>query len=210
MSSDGLSVRPLDGILIATDIISKYEERIGKPISSPVPILGDGILETIKLVAQCDSIEVTCRQWHGKMCLGWVERYERDGHQTAKIYYSSSLNTCRSRFVICKEASHLVVGDNNHYTTDPLTLIDGLINDLPAGVDAEVDAEWAAMFTAMELLIPWKLRDWVLQMKRDGSSDYDIAYEFRVPERLISRWITPQMQSFLESAHEGLQNTDPA
>jgi len=196
-------VRPIDVVLIARDVIQEYQKRTGEPIEFPVPILNGGILDTISTVANIDTIDVECLKWPGDIIKGCVARYQNKDSK-ASIWYSSSLNTCWSRFVICKEAAHLLIGDDKNYTTDPVALVNGLIDQIPPGVDEAIDAENLALYCAMELLIPKVSRDALYKMENEGLSDYEIAYELKVPEQLITVRLNPQMRKFLDDAHDNL------
>ena len=204
MSSES-GVRVVDGILVAKDILSQHQQRTGTDLSTPIPLMGeDGVLRTISITSGVTNISVECVLWPGDMCRGWIERYNIGGAESARISYSSSLNTCWARLVICKEAAHLSIGTARNFTTDPVALVNGLIARLPSRIDEELDAESIALLIAMNILIPWTLADSVRQMHKDGVSNYEIAFALRVPELLVAQWLTSKMQAYLTTAYEGL------
>lgn len=204
-SSDSC-VRPIDVVLIARDVIQKYQKRIQEPISSPIHILNGGILETIGTVTGIDEIEVECLKWPGDIIKGCVARYCNDMSK-ATILYSSSLNVCWSRFVVCKEAAHLLIGNDDNYTSDPVSLVEGLIDAVLPGIDDEIDAEYLAQYCAMELLIPAVAREELYGMENQGFSNYEIAFEFKVPESLIATRLNPRMRKFFDSMHDNLSES---
>lgn len=206
-NSGNNSLRVVDGILLAHDVLSAHQQRTGNSLTLPIPLLrGDGLVKTIADRSKIGEISAKCLKWPGDMCRGWLERYRHDGSEKAKIFYSASLNTCWARLVICKEAAHLLIGDTKNFTSDPVALVNGILKSMPLTIDAEIDAEWIALVVAMNLLIPWSLSQQILAMQQNGSTNYDIAYELRVPELLIDQWLSSQMQKFLAHAHEAISS----
>ena len=123
----------------------------------------------------------------------------------AVILYANELNTCWSRFCICKEAYHLLSDDVRTYSTDPVSLVNGIMNDLPVlTIDDDIEAEWMAIFGAMELLIPGTFDNYLYELEASGKEHYEIALVFRVPEKIISLRLSPAIRKLLDKLHNDM------
>lgn len=128
------------------------------------------------------EIQIICKNWIANQLSGWVDRYP----DHAEIYYSTSLNCCWGRWVICKELAHLLIDTKEqHYTQDPTNLVRELISGL--NVDNEqINSEHLAMIAAIEMMFPIKHRAEMEQMMSNGKTDYEIAHSFRAPEVFVN------------------------
>lgn len=191
-------MRLADGVLLARDVIQEFLKKNGT-LSLPIPVLGEkGLLSIISNRAMI-PITAKCLPWSGQFCFGRLNRYK----DRAEILYSSSLNTCWSRFVICKEAIHLLC-DEKSYSADPITLVTALINEIPPGISEEIDAERIAIYGAMELLVPKEMSKHLYQMEVDKASHYEIAVAFRVPEKIISLRLSPAIKELADRMHNDM------
>jgi hypothetical protein len=119
----------------------------------------------------------------GNRVWGMLRRYS----DHAVITYKCDLNFCWTRYVVCKELAHLLIDtDASHYTTDPVSLVQRLIAGLPTQLDAELESEYAAGYGAVELLLPWCLRDHFDYLVQRGDTDLQIAEEFKCPAIYVS------------------------
>lgn len=192
-------MRLADVSLLARDVHSIYIRDCcnGGPASVPIQILDNGLISVISKRTGL-SIEARCLPWNGHMLRATLRRYK----DRATIIYSSELNTCWSRFCICKEAYHLLSDDVRTYSTDPVSLVNGIMNDLPVlTVDDDIEAEWMAVFGAMELLIPGQFDDYLYGLEESGKEHFEIALEFRVPEKIISLRLSPAIRKLLDKLH---------
>jgi hypothetical protein len=120
--------------------------------------------------------------WQASKIRGILLRY----NARAEILYSAQLNLCWKRFVVCKELAHLLIDENNeHYTVDPISLVYRMITDVLPKYDDDLESERLAMFAAIELLIPWCLRNEFISMVIDAKTDLEIAHYFRVPQAIV-------------------------
>src|SRR6266850_925336 len=105
----------------------------------------------------------------------------------AEISYSVSFNRCWRRFIICKELTHLAIDtEERHFTKNPISLVQELINKVPAACDDDVHSEYLAYIGAAEMLLPWSLRNKMQEMMDQKKSDLEIANEFRAPEKVVN------------------------
>lgn len=197
-------MRPIDAVVLSREVIKEFLKKNNGELEPPIPVLGDsGLLQVISYRAKL-PITVRCLQWPGNLCFGRISRYK----DKAEILYSSALNSCWGRFVICKEAIHLLSGEE-HYSTDLVSVVNGLINEIPPVIDSEIDAEWTAIYGAMELLIPKEMSSNLYQMEKDGSTQYEIAYRFRVPEKIISLRLSPDIRAMVDGVQKDLPDNIP-
>lgn len=176
-------IRPVDVCLVVKDLFKTIGE-----ISSPIKV-EEILIPAIaaKLVASTGKpyqIELKCQNWQANQISGWLERYP----DHAVIYFSASLNSCWSRFVVCKELAHLLIDSEvKHFTKDPMLLVQELISKLPSTkFDHDMNSEHLAMMAAIEMLLPWGLRGEMDQMAAAKKSDYEIALKFRAPEAFVN------------------------
>jgi len=129
-------------------------------------------------------VELKCHEWIAKQLSGFLLRYE----DHAKIYFSSTLNDCWARWVVCKEVAHLLIDtETKHYTKDPLSLVQQIISQIPnVTFNHDVNSEFLAAFAAIEMLLPWDMRPVMEKMMNDGASDLQIAKAFSAPEIYVN------------------------
>jgi hypothetical protein len=107
----------------------------------------------------------------------------------ARIQYSSDLNFCWERFVICKEMYHCIIDTNlkNRVTnmTDLLKLAEYLVDDTVSNLEpfSPHGTEQQAEILALETLFPLELR---LHHQADYTAnkitDHQLALRYRIPE----------------------------
>lgn len=192
-------MRLADVSLLARDVHSLYIKSCNsnsQPII-PVRLINDGLISIIEKRTGI-NIETKCLPWSENMIRANLRRYGNH----AVILYSHELNVCWSRFCICKEAYHLLSDDKKTFSTDPVSLVTGLLNDVPVlKIDDDVEAEWMAVFGAMELLVPASSDDRLYQLEQSGKDHNEIALEFRVPEKIISLRLSPNVRNQLDLLH---------
>jgi hypothetical protein len=196
-------MRLADVSLLARDVHSVYLKSCcanSQPVI-PVRLLNDGLIPVIEKRTGI-NIEIECLPWSENMIRANLRRYGNH----AVILYSHELNVCWGRFCICKEAYHLLSNDTKTFSTDPVSLVTGLLNDVPVlKIDEDVEAEWMAVFGAMELLVPASSDDRLYHLESLGTDHYDIALEFRVPEKIISLRLSPNVRTQLDLLHKEMR-----
>jgi Zn-dependent peptidase ImmA (M78 family) len=130
------------------------------------------------------GINVEGRDWPNGYLRGALFRYET----FADIIYAESQNQCWRRLSVAKELAHLLIdSDTKHFTKDPVALVQELITDVPlAKLDTPFGSEKLAALIAVELLLPWKLRLQIYEMRDQGMKHLEIAGVAKVPEQLIT------------------------
>lgn len=192
-------VRVADVYVLARDVINRYRQQV-TTIPHPIPVLKEqGILQVISGVTGL-RIEVCCIPYPGHYLKGWLARYK----DHARIIYSTDLNVCWSRFVICKEAFHLLCGDIKNFCIDPVTLVNGLLTSPAFGIDGEQDIERLAVYGAMELLLPSDFDAVLYEAESSGMNHYEIALKFRVPEKIISLRLSPGVRALTDILHRDM------
>lgn len=175
--------RIIDVILIARSVVDGID-KIGK-LTFPVPVT-DGILPVLREQAGGAKfpIMLSRREWKREQFHSALFRYT----DHALIVYSTDLNRCWRRFAICKELVHLLMDVKAcHMGTDPINLIQGLITGtFPMEADTPVHSDMVGAIAAVEMLLPWKLRPHLIQLRTNGKTDFEIAEHARVPEKYVS------------------------
>jgi len=192
-------IRPIDVCLIVRDLFGCIQEcgiTPNPPVELPkclVPAVAQ------RVTGEKYRIELSPRSWDSRHLFGMLLRY--DTH--AKIIYSQSMNTCWRRFVVCKELAHLLIDtDAEHFTNNPVSLVQELINDVPVmRTDHDINSERLAMIAAVEMLLPWCLRGQLTGMAEEGLSDLQIAQEFRVPEKIVNLMLRSDYGNFSKESN---------
>lgn len=180
MSSES---RLIDIFLVARSVVEQTSVTNGG-VAFPVDLIS-AIIPAVKAnMSEGFEIHWDRKEWPCNQFSSALFRY----HDHADILYSSSLNLCERRFAICKEAAHLLIDDDNknHFTTDVVSLIAGLITSAPMlEPHSPVGSESMGVIAAIEILIPWKLRNEITEMQQTRS-DFEIAEVCRIPEKFVN------------------------
>lgn len=190
-----------DILLICRDLYSGAPD----PIVYPLPVrafISPNISSHIPAENGAYKINIEAKSWRTKQLNGALFRYK----DHADIIYSLDLNVCWRRFVACKELIHLLMDSKDkHFCTDPLALVQGLITGVPVqDHQGAYDSERLAICGAMELLLPWRLRDEMDKQMAAGRSDYDMALAFRVPEKVVNLRLKSAFGRWLDQIHRAL------
>lgn len=95
-----------------------------------------------------------------------------------------------------KELGHLLLDASNHYTTNPIDLVEGLINQLPfSDMTSAVDVDRAMTIFAVELLLPHSCSADIMQMHHNGAPAHVIATKYRVPSKLVDMYLSTSYQA---------------
>lgn len=173
-------------------------ERIGFPVGLDDPILCG--VEAKKTTAhQPFKINRVRKAWGNSQLKGMLLRYP----DSAEILYSVNLNPCWTRFVVCKEAAHLLIDtDSKHFTHNPVELIQQLLVGAPSlNSDDPFRSEQLATFAAIEMLAPWPLRPEITKMLEKGWTDLQIAKVILVPEDFVNYLVRSRYWEVSEQCH---------
>lgn len=156
---------------------------------------------------QAFKIHLEAKDWDRKNIVAMLVRYKTH----AKVWYHrSSLNLCYRRFAVCKELAHLLIDNaQEHFTSDPIALIQQLITNVPMD-DAATDlgSEQFAALSAVEILIPWGHRKMLRGMLEDGATDREVAEKIRVPEKIVNFFFRSKFGEESDKIYEGLEGKD--
>lgn len=107
----------------------------------------------------------------------------------ARVQYSSSLNFCWERFVLCKEMYHCILDQNLQRRVtnldDLLKLAEYLVDDTISTLApfAPHQTEQDAEILALETLFPLELRQFHEPAYSNGEiTDYQLALRYRIPQ----------------------------
>jgi hypothetical protein len=67
----------------------------------------------------------------------------------------------------------------------------------------DLASETVAMLCAIEILLPWHLRDKMKAMMKEGKSDYDVAVAFRTPESIVNLMLRSRYAQVSAEANSG-------
>lgn len=195
-------MRIADVFILSRDIVSVYKQLHSSTLVHPMEVMG--VAGIVSVIGQRTNLKIntSCVRWPGYMFRAQLRRYG----DRAEIIYSHELNSCWSRMAICKEAFHLALGDTKNFTTDPVALINGLLNQIPEfRIDDDIEeiaAEYLAVIGAIELLLPKEFNSILDRLVDAGKSHYEIATIFRVPEKIISLRLSPGIKANLKKLYE--------
>lgn len=102
----------------------------------------------------------------------------------AYIEYNSELNTCWTRFVVCKELCHLILDSEEEYTKSLPSLVEQLIGQSTGEPKEDLASERMAEIAALELLFPHDFRRSFIEHFENGRlSLLKIATILRIPQK---------------------------
>ena len=131
---------------------------------------------------------------------GYVEDYA----DKAVIKVKSGMRLCWLRFTIIKELLHLysdTCADAPNASAALLAMAARDSRYVTCTDNTTLDEETAAFYMALELTIPWVLREEFLKLRELGATHYQIAKAFMIPEPFISHFVEG-----IEGNYAGLSN----
>lgn len=109
----------------------------------------------------------------------------------ATIRILDNLNPCWTRFVICKELAHLIMGDGQgaraQSLNQQLSMAYAISNN--AKPETELSGEQFAWFVAAELMMPRIDRDEFLNRHNSGEDPMMIARSYWIPRALLDLFV---------------------
>lgn len=119
---------------------------------------------------------------------GYVEEF----HDKAIIKIKPGMNLCWKRFTVLKELMHLYSNTCGDSTRDSASLIITAARrsrDVIAKDNSILAPEEAAFYMALEVLLPWELREQLLQLRELGATHYQIAKVFMIPQPMVDHFL---------------------
>jgi hypothetical protein len=162
----------------------------------PFPIESDLIVAIAKHVnlQKGTTIKVVDIRNSSKIIYGYIRHYKHK----IDIGVLESLNHCWTRYVTCKEISHILLGSNGDGVTgDPRDIINGFYEKMLCGQNAAYDHEHLAMICAAEIMMPYEVSQSLLE--DDIITSIDIALQFKIPLALVKIY---KNKKFLETRKE--------
>jgi len=143
----------------------------------------------LKYVRQCGEIDeirvirVPLPDGSDEALRAALALYEVAGQKRARIGFSSSLNRCWQRFVVCKELMHLVIDDSSARTPAALEQLSAMTLQI-TGPHTRVDSEVLAALAAIEYFLPIGERPSELSVD-DPEAILRVATKFRLPQHWV-------------------------
>lgn len=110
---------------------------------------------------------------------------------SAIIVYRAALNFCWRRLTVAKELAHLFSGTVADSMTQGAAAVSFGAKEsrrvIPT-LETDLDAETAAFYIALEVMIPWSLRTQFNDLRSVGATTYQIAKAFMIPQTFISHF----------------------
>lgn len=178
-------------MLSAFDVIEKLhasEEFSGIPIR-----LKDGLIPYACSMLDWEegAISLEARSWKISQFYGGLFRY----NDRATIYYALDLSLCWRRFVVAKEIGHLLIDDENVFTSDPVSLVQGLIDGISnLDIASAVNADQALQIFSIEILLPRSEKPEIERMVSEGSTYLEIARHYKVPAKVVELYLSANYQ----------------
>jgi len=111
-------------------------------------------------------------------------------------------NTCWERYVVTKELSHILTGNEKiTWTKDIIELISELsdgVSILQSSNKDVLETEYVTLIIAMELLVPFQCNSILLDTTKTSK---EIASVFMIPEKVIDIMKKPDYQKLRTSAY---------
>lgn len=128
------------------------------------------------------------------------------GHNTSTIYVSNELNTCWRRFVIAKEAMHILVDDSpDRYAKSASQQAQESFEMVwPKQSRVKLSSETFAAVVAFELLYPWPHRR---RHAEPPASLLEEATKFMIPERYLDTYFKFRFGALSEEINDGLDES---
>lgn len=167
------------------DVLSDFAGRFKGDFQavSVLPTILDLVVAKVKKQVFIREEEVSDSDLYG-----YVEDYETN----AIIKIKSGMNPCWKRFTVVKELMHLYSGTCDEGCSTTASIIINAARrsrDVIAKDNTVLGNEEAAFYMALEVLIPWKLRDQLLQLRELGATQYQIAKVFMLPQTLVNHFL---------------------
>jgi hypothetical protein len=174
-------------------------------IGSPPPYVS-----VDRLLRYAESVSNACGSKNHKILVFTAEATKAEyrgfwvrGHNSSSIYVSRELNFCWRRFVVCKEATHILVDDvaERYAKSAPNQAVESFEMVWPTQLHVPLTSEVFAAVVAFELLYPWAHRP-----RRANPPDplFDEANRFKIPERYLDTYFKFAYGRLSEQINDGL------
>lgn len=170
------------------DILLELERKLGYPLQ--VVDVGLGVHQAIKKNNAVQTISY-CAAQSNEPLRDAIYGYVLTKGDSAIVVYRASLNLCWKRFTVVKELAHIYSGTVANSITQGAAAITFAAKEsrqvMPT-LDTELDAETAAFYIALEIMVPWRLRKQFNDLRAAGATTYQLAKAFMIPQMFISHF----------------------
>jgi Zn-dependent peptidase ImmA (M78 family) len=132
----------------------------------------------------------------------------------AVVYVRHQLESDWRRFTAVKEVCHIILDEQEDWSTDGVQTIADLQNDLTLERElgkATSQSETLAELAAIELMYPWECRMADLKKLANGeTTEIKIALEQRMPPAMVSRALSPAFQRISSLLWSDVQQAEAA
>jgi len=188
------------------DLIEAYRDA-NDALVVPIRVLGENGL--VHVFQQLHGIKITLGAvpWKGNHLNACVFRFGTPGKvERAEIYCDSALSVGWMRFAIAKELAHLLLEGPDDFLEEPVHYVQGLVDSPLFNKHGGNTSEYVFHLAAMEMLMPWKRREFLLGMNRGFGAAPKIAEHFGVPEVLVKLRLKRRFRKKLEAHHQDLED----
>lgn len=117
----------------------------------------------------------------------------------ALISIRPGMNPCWKRFTVTKELMHIYSGTCPNSPTESADLLIKAAQDSRYVIPKDnsvLDEETSAFYLALEVMIPWCLREQFNMMRELGATHYQIAKAFMIPERMVEHFVGMESETY--------------
>lgn len=130
--------------------------------------------------------------------------YFRNRGIEIEIGITENLNPCWTRYVTCKELSHILLGHKGEgITGDPRRLVSGLYTNYLFGTDEALDHENLANICAAEIMMPYEISQPMFEA--DNANPIEIAQKFKIPLAIVQVYRNKELLETRRSIYESLK-----
>ena len=128
----------------------------------------------------------------------------------AYVLIAEGAKLCWQRFATAKELMHVYTGSYLHAGLGIATILGEAIKsrkNLPTSPGDPLDAETFCQLIALELMIPWKYREQIVDAKRKNHQlDYDIAVKLMIPQKMVAYFFDNDYESLSFAANQEIDD----
>lgn len=170
------------------DALQELERKLGYPLQ--VVDVGLGVHQAIKKNSAVQTISY-CAAQSVEPLRDAIYGYVLTKGNSATVVYRASLNLCWQRFTVVKELAHVysrTVANSMTQGAAAITFAAKESRQIVPTLDTELDAETAAFYIALEIMVPWRLRRQFNDLRTAGATTYQLAKAFMIPQIFIAHF----------------------
>ena len=172
------------------DALQELERKLGYPLR--IVDVGLGVHQAVKKSNAVQTISY-CSAQSSEPLRDAIYGYVLTKGNSAVVVYRASLNLCWQRFTVVKELAHIYSGTVANSITQGAAAITFAAKEsrqIVPTLDTELDAETAAFYIALEIMVPWRLRRQFNDLRGAGATPYQLAKAFMIPQTFVTHFIS--------------------